>query len=170
MNLENIDLDKIKLAIFDFDGTLAIHKDKEYDKHRKQNKEKYYNYHINSYLYPDTFFEEIEPCVKSERLFNFINKLREKHIKIYCLSGMKFSFHLNAKKSFIKKYYGSDIEVLTCGTQELKLESLKMICLANNCKLDEIIFFDDKEEVVDLLNSNNIKAILVNGYEEINDN
>lgn len=39
--LENkkIDLSSIKVAIFDFDDTLAIHKDKDYLKHRNENEE-----------------------------------------------------------------------------------------------------------------------------------
>ena len=39
---------------------------------------------------------------------------------MYCLSGMKFSFHLKAKQKFINKQYGNDIEVISNGTQELK--------------------------------------------------
>lgn len=167
MDIENIDLDKIKVAIFDYDGTLAIHEDKNSSKRRKESEDNYFNYYINAYLNPETFYEEIEPCKKSERLFNFINRLREKHIKMYCLSGMKYSFDLKAKQSFINKHYGSDIEVISCGTQELKIDGVKMISMINKCKLEEIIFFDDREDVIELLCANNIKAILVNGDEEL---
>ena len=38
------ELDNIKVVIFDFDNTLAIHKDKEYLQKRKDNKEVYINY------------------------------------------------------------------------------------------------------------------------------
>ena len=36
---KKIDLSSIKVAIFDFDDTLAIHKDKDYLKHRNENEE-----------------------------------------------------------------------------------------------------------------------------------
>ena len=40
MKLEDIDLNGIKVVIFDFDDTLAIHKDKDYVKHRNESEEK----------------------------------------------------------------------------------------------------------------------------------
>ena len=100
-------------------------------------------------------------CIKSEVLYNFISKLRRKGIKIYCLSGMRFSFHLKAKQSFINKYYGDDIEVISTASQELKIEGVKIIQKLNDCMLDEILFIDDRSDVVNLLNSNGIKSILV---------
>ena len=89
----NIDLNSLKVAIFDFDDTLAIHKNKEYSKQRRQSEDNFLNYYLNAYLNPDSFYEDIEPCDKSDLLYELINKLRNKNIKMYCLSGMKFSFH-----------------------------------------------------------------------------
>ncbi len=165
MRIQNINLENIKVVIFDFDDTLAIHKDKEYSKHRKESEEKYLNYYLNAYKYPMEFYEQIEPCVKSEILYNFISILRNRGIKMYCLSGMKFSFHLEAKQNFINKYYGDDIEVISTASQELKIDGVKIIQKYNNCKLGEILFIDDRNDVVNLLNSNGIKTILVNDIE-----
>lgn len=161
MKIENINLENIKVVIFDFDDTLAIHKDKEYSKHRRESEDKYLSYYLNAYKNPKYFYEDIEPCIKSEVLYNFISKLRRKGIKIYCLSGMRFSFHLKAKQSFINKYYGDDIEVISTASQELKIEGVKIIQKLNDCMLDEILFIDDRSDVVNLLNSNGIKSILV---------
>ena len=122
MKIEDINLENIKIVIFDFDDTLAIHKDKDFCKHRRESEDKYLGYYLNAYKYPNNFFDDIEPCIKSEVLYNFINNLRNKHIKIYCLSGMRFSFHLKAKQSFINKYYGDDIEVISTASQETKVE------------------------------------------------
>ena len=44
-------LNKIKVAVFDFDDTLAIHKDKNYIQRRKGSND----YYIQAYLHPDTF-------------------------------------------------------------------------------------------------------------------
>lgn len=162
MMLNNINLDNIKVAIFDFDDTLAVHKDQDFAKHRRESEEKRLGYYLNAYQNPDTFYEDFEPCVKSETLYNFISYLRNKDIKIYCLSGMKYSFHLKAKQSFVNKHYGNDIEVISTATQELKIDGVKIIQRANNCKLAEIIFIDDRQDVVELLNINGIKAINVN--------
>lgn len=162
MKIGNINLDNIKVVIFDFDDTLAIHKDKDFCKHRRESEDKYLGYYLNAYKNPNTFYEDIEPCIKSEILYNFINNLRDNNIKMYCLSGMKFSFHLKAKQSFINKYYGSDIEIISCASQELKVDGVKIIQRFNNCNLEEILFIDDRQNVIELLNATGIKAIVVN--------
>ena len=164
MQMKNLDLKEIKIAIFDFDDTLAIHKNKDYA-HIREIDEKGLDYYLKAYQNPDAFYDEIEPCFRSEALYNFINKLRENNIKIYCLSGMRFSFHLKAKQSFVNKYYGSDIEVLSTGTQELKLSGVKILQKHNNCMLDEILFVDDREDVIELMRNNGVKAFLVSDFE-----
>ena len=64
MKLEDINLDNIKIVIFDFDDTLAIHKDKDYLKHRNESEEKRLDYYLNAYQNPEIFYKKIEPCVK----------------------------------------------------------------------------------------------------------
>ena len=162
MKLEDINLDNIKIVIFDFDDTLEIHKDKDYLKHRNESEEKRLDYYLNAYQNPEIFYKKIEPCVKSKILSNLINELRSKNIKMYCLSGMKFSFHFKAKQNFIKKHYGDDIELVSAGTQQLKLDGIKIIQRMNNCSLDETIFIDDYKDTINYLNDNGIKTIDVN--------
>lgn len=165
MRLDNINLNNIKVAIFDFDDTLAIHKDKDFTKHRSESEESFSNWYYNAYKSPNIFYEKIEPCTKSELLYKFINNLRNKKIKMYCLSGMKFSFHLKAKQAFIDKYYGNDIEVISTTSQELKLKGVKIIAKINNCGLNEILFIDDNTDVITLLEKNEVKSLLINDIE-----
>lgn len=162
MKLQDINLDNIKLAIFDFDDTLAIHKDKDFGKHRDESEENFVNFYFNAYINPDYFYDEIEPCIRSESLYKFINNLRNKKVKMYCLSGMKLTFHLEAKQAFINKHYGSDIKILSTSVQELKVKDTKILQKINNCNLDEILFVDDRKDVIELLLNNGIKAINVN--------
>jgi len=166
MKLNEIDLDNIKIAFFDFDETLAIHNDKDFIKHRNQGEDKRLGYYLNAYKNPDTFYEHIEPCIKSDILYNFINELRNRNIKIYCLSGMKNSFHLKAKQNFVSKHYGEDIEILSVATQESKLDGVKIIQMLYNCSLDEMIFIDDNKNTIEYLNNNGVKAFDVNNLEE----
>ena len=56
MKVQNINLDNIKVVIFDFDDTLAIHKDKDFCKHRRENENKYLGYYLNAYKEPNTFY------------------------------------------------------------------------------------------------------------------
>ncbi len=158
----NLNLDNIKIVIFDFDGTLAIHKDKDFAKHRNENEDKRLSYYSNAFQNPSKFYTEIEPCDRAEVLCNLIQELRNKNIKMYCLSGMKFSFHFKAKQNFISEQYGSDIELVSVGTQELKLDGIKIISRINNCSLDDILFIDDLEDTVNYLKSKNINVININ--------
>ena len=165
MKLDEVNLDEIKLVIFDFDETLAIHKDKDFIKHREESEENFVNFYYNAYNNPDCFYDEIEPCTKSEILDEFIKKLRKRKIKMYCLSGMKFSFHLKAKQSFINKHYGEDIEIISASSKELKLKGTKILKKINNCNLNEILFIDDRQDIIELLSQNGIKAILAENIE-----
>ena len=158
----NLNLDNIKVVIFDFDGTLAIHRDKDFVKHRNESEDKRLNYYKSAYQNSNNFFEKIEPCDKSEILYNLIEKLRNKNIKMYCLSGMKFSFHFKAKQDFINKKYGNDIELISVGTQQLKLDGIKIISRINDCNWNEILFIDDLEETVSYLKGNGINTININ--------
>ena len=159
--MNKIDLEKVKVVIFDFDDTLAIHKDKYFNIHREESEENFTSFYEKAYKYPEIFYEEIEPCSISETLLHLISELRNKNIKMFCLSGMKFSFHLKAKQSFINKHYGSDIEVITTSSQESKLPCVKIIQKICNCNLDEIIVIDDLDDTVNFLNNNGINAIKV---------
>ena len=160
-------LNNIKVAIFDFDDTLAIHQDADYQKHRNESEEKLFNYYLNAYLNPEKFYEIIEPCNMSESMLKLINILRENNVKIYCVSGMKFSFHLKAKEYFVHKYYGNDIEVISTSNQELKIDAAKIISKVNNCNLNEVLFVDDIEENIINFNNVGINALLPNDIDSL---
>ena len=137
MNLKNI-----KVAIFDFDDTLAFHIDREYIKHRK-NKNIYW---INAYKNPDIFYEKLEPCIAPKQMKDLINYCRNNRIKMYCLSAMRFSLHLKAKEIFIKNNYGNDIEFFSVSSQGRKIDVVNLMCEVHNCKYENVLFIDDMED------------------------
>lgn len=160
MDRSKIDFKKIKIAIFDFDGTLALHQDEEFARHRRENKEYYLNYYTNAYLYPETFYETIEPCEISVFLQNIIEYFKQKGVKIYCLSGMRFSFHQKAKEYFVHKYYSDTIEVIQTRPQESKVDAVEIMKRIHNCDYNEILFIDDIEEMVTQVRDMGIHAFL----------
>ena len=162
MKVINLDLNNIKVVIFDFDDTLAIHRDKDFDIHRNESEDKRLGYYLNAYENPKTFYEEIEVCDRSEVCYNLIEKFRKENIKMYCLSGMSFSFHFKAKQNFINKHYGNDIELISAGNQHLKLDGIKIIQRINSCELNEILFVEDLEDTINYLKNNGINVINVN--------
>ena len=158
--MNELDLSKIKVAIFDFDDTLAIHRDKDYLNKRKSSEENFVNFYKNAYLNPENFYDDIEICDMSDTLYKLIDILRKQGTKIYCLSGMKFSFQLKAKENFVHKHYGNDIEFLISKSQEMKVEGIKVIRAINNCNLDEILFVDELEENIDRFKKLGINALV----------
>lgn len=168
MKNKKIDLSKIKVAIFDFDDTLAIHKDRDFNKHRNETEDNLLNYYLNAYLNPQSFYETIEPCYILSSLQNLIKIFETKGIKMYCVSGMKFSFHLKAKEHFIHKYYSDNIEVISARTQQLKCDAAKIIGRINECNLNEILFVDDNKDNIIRLNNIGIQALLPEEIEKVN--
>ena len=57
------------------------------------------------------------------------------------------------------------MEVRILNNKELKLDDVKIIQILNNCDLEEILFIDDREDVINLLNSNSVNSILVRNIE-----
>ena len=167
MKIQNNDLKNIKVAIFDFDDTLAIHKDKDYLKHRNENEENLLNYYLNAYLNPESFYEIIEPCTISESLYKLINYLKNNNVRMYCVSGMKFSFHLKAKENFVHNHYNNNIEVISTRSQELKVDAIKIIKCINKCELNEILFVDDIKENIIRFNNIGINALLINEVDSL---
>lgn len=70
--INNLNLENIKVVIFDYDGTLAIYRDKDFVKHRNESEDKRLNYYLKAYQNPNSFYEKIELCDRSENLYNFI--------------------------------------------------------------------------------------------------
>lgn len=154
MNLSNI-----KIAAFDFDDTLAVHKDKDYVVHRKALNED--NYFKTAYLCPTEFYESIEVCIAPLEMQSFISYLRSLgSIKLYCISGMKHTLHFKAKEAFIHKHYGSDIELVAAGSQERKADVLRILQSAHDCRSDEVLFIDDRQDTINLLCKQGFNAIL----------
>lgn len=160
MENTKINFDSIKVAIFDFDDTLAIHKDRDFVKHRNENEDNLLNYYLKAYLNPNSFYETIEPCSTSNSLQKLITFFEKKGVKMYCVSGMRFSFHLKAKEYFVHKYYSDSIEVISTRSQELKNDAVKIIRRVNNCNLNEILFVDDIKENIVRFNNMGINALL----------
>ena len=54
-----------------------------------------------------------------------------------------------------------EIELFSAGSQQLKLDEIRIIQQICNWSLDEILFIDDRKDVEELMNSNSINAILI---------
>lgn len=114
---------KISVAFFDFDDTLAIHNN--WDNMEKENRERFYRLALN---HPDTFYEVYEPCIAPKETVDFVTKLANNDVKLYCLSGMRCCLNAEAKKAFLLKHYGPVFEFLSSSSQEAKQLVLNVLC------------------------------------------
>ena len=153
----NIDLNLIKVAIFDFDETLALHKSLDYMK--TTDEDMFISYYVNAYNNPENFYEVVEPCIPNEDICKLISILRNKKIKIYYVSGMK--------RHFVHKFFDKDIEVFSSGSQTAKIDATKIIAKINNCKLNEILFIDDIKKNIRKLNKSGVCSIMVDDVSSL---
>lgn len=156
-------LNKIKVAVFDFDDTLAIHKDKNYIQRRKGSND----YYIQAYLHPDTFYETIEPCYPSLVLQNVTAYCRLNNIPMFCVSGMRFSLHMDAKIAFIQKHYGNDIKFIIASSQERKADVVQVLKETNRCDTSEILFVDDMDCNISNMSDLGYSVVSVNDLKNI---
>lgn len=135
-----INLSNIKVAVFDFDDTLAVHRNKDYSINRDN------SYFIKARLNPAIFYTTIEPCYVLPEMLKVTERCREIGAVMYCLSGMRCSLHAEAKKAYIEQNYGDDIELLMAKSQAMKLEVIAMLQEIHKCKAEEILYVDDNVE------------------------
>jgi len=158
-----LDLTNIKIAVFDFDDTLAKHKNENYLKTRQSNKD---NYYLQAYMHPDIFYKEIEPCIAPANLKLLINYCKELGVKVFCISGMRYSLHKQAKEVFLHENYNKDIEFIQVSSQLLKIDAIRVLLKANSLNWNNILFVDDMEENVEMVRELGGNALLPNEANE----
>ena len=142
-------LNNIKIAVFDFDGTLAIHRDRNYVENRKADEDGYF---LKAYENPQDFFETIEPCTTNTDIKNLVSYCRNNGIPMFCVTGMRFSLHMPAKAAFIKKHYGNDIELIASAGQQHKSDVVRILMRHFNVSPEQVMFVDDMQTTLDMLN------------------
>lgn len=141
-------LNDIKVAIFDFDDTLAVHRNRNYVETRKEDEDGYF---LKAYENPQVFYETIEPCVADADMKNLVVYCRNEKIPMFCITGMRFSLHMPAKDAFIKKHYGNDIELITSADQGRKADVVRIMMRHFGLKPSQVLFVDDMQATLDLL-------------------
>lgn len=154
-------LEGIKIAIFDFDDTLALHKNQNYVKDR-ENAPDLDTYFLKAFQNPRIFYRVIEPCIAPEGMLSLVGYCRLNKIKMFCVSKMRYSLHQKAKEAFIEDSYGYDIKFVLASSVEKKLEVVRVLSKAYNLKYEEILYVDDCESIVKELKGYGANAISLN--------
>ncbi len=155
-----MDLSHIRLAIFDFDDTLAYHLNRNYmDMFTPENAPVFL---AGTYTKPENYFDEIEPCKAPEELQKLVEEMRRQGAKLYCLSGMWTSLHLKAKGSFVWKHYGEDVEMVAARDQQTKVLVVNVLKRVYDLDYSEILFVDDMEQNIEMMKELGVTAIHLN--------
>ena len=149
-------LANIKVAVFDFDDTLAIHKDSNYVENRKADEDGYF---LRAYENPQDFYETIEPCTVNDDMKNLVGYCRNERIPMFCVTGMRFSLHLSAKEAFIRKHYGNDIELIAAAVQERKIDVVRILIRHFGIQPEQLMFVDDMQKTLALIKPAGITCV-----------
>lgn len=159
-----ISLDPIKAAAFDFDNTLAIHREKKFMSKRAGDEDSYF---LQAYEDPEHFYDVEEPCAVNEELKELISICRARGIVMYCISGMRSSLNMKAKDCYIRKHYGEGIEVIATAGQERKQDVVRILTRHLHIKPEEMLFVDDLEATLEMLKETGVTGIHVSQIKEL---
>ena len=121
-------LNNVKVVAFDFDDTLAVHILPDYADHRED------DFFLKAHQNPESFYDDMEPCVANKPLQNVVQYCRDNGIPMYCISKMRFTLHMQAKENFLRTHYsGDDIDFISVSSNEIKNDVLKILCKKHGC-------------------------------------
>lgn len=129
-----LDLDKIKLAVFDYDDTLCIHQ-------RYLNDSRYRG-EANSLLILRGE-DEWKDCLPPEFMKKFISICYNKDIDMGLISCTDTYIRAEAKLKWVYDNYGVRMKNYCVGRQDLKIPMLQDLKDAFKLRKEEILFIDD---------------------------
>lgn len=141
-----INIDNLKLALFDFDDTLCIHKN-----HQTGSEEEYFK----KILLGQNAWET---CETNIHLKYFMEELIKRNIKLGLISTTVSFKHMEAKQKWVEQNYGIKLENYCVNTFENKLMMMKAISNAFNILPEEILIVDDLYENIERAANNNFQA------------
>lgn len=140
-----LNLDKIKVAFFDFDDTLCIH-----SLHRE------WGVQFSGSI-PSTIFDEFR-CADNVQMKQFINILVEKGVELHLISVARGAIR-PAKLAWVKEHYG--VSMIDSCTEEIeeKAGKMKEYCESRQLPCSEVLFVDDLWSSVEAAAAVGIRAL-----------
>lgn len=137
-----IDLQKLKVVVFDFDDTLCVHT--EHGSYDRQKTRDYFKAMINGKNWWDA-----NGAKPSKAMQMFIDLLKERDIPMYLCSAVTSSIHATRKVAWVSKKYGVYMSDLCVAEPEDKLNALLALVDALSVERDSILIVDDYYAVVE---------------------
>lgn len=133
-----IQIDKLKMVLYDFDDTLCIHLQHDYDENNKQS---IHLHNVNILKYGKDCYNE--NTTTSTHMKKFMKTCEKLGIRQGLISATTSYEHFISKQEWVKERYGINLENFCVGTVEAKQEILLAIADAYEYDRDEILVVDD---------------------------
>lgn len=144
-----IDMDKVKIALFDFDDTLCIHAqhgDEEEDHFVK-----------NMILGKDHWTEK--GCVPNKQIHSFLLYCKGIYVRIGLISWTGSFLHMKTKQKWAEeKYHPVKFENFCVGTLEGKIEIMQGLCEAYGYAREQILIVDDLYKTLSVAENRGFQA------------
>lgn len=135
-----IDLSGVKVALFDFDDTLCIHRKAD-------------NFDIGSYnvvmVKGEASYWDIMGSAPNKQMKAFMDKLSVDNVELGLISATSFMCTSVNKIEWVKRKYGYTLKNYCTGDFDSKVQIIKALISADNLSPDEILFVDDLYSNVD---------------------
>lgn len=128
-----INLDALKIVLFDFDDTLAI-----WNTHKCGEDDAEY---VRTVLDFGTL--TWQQCKPNKQMKQFMQMCKDKNIRMGLISKTCTVLHMHGKQQWVKENYGFELENFCVSEMPFKLEMLKGIEKAYGYQRDEIAIIDD---------------------------
>lgn len=130
-----IKLEEVKVALFDFDDTLCIHKN-----HASSTEKQHRLHHASIVRKELSMYSE---CTTSKHLKAFMLECKEKGVKLGLISATPSFAFSQVKHDWVLQKYGIDLENYCVGTFEAKLDVMIAISDAYKIPRSSILLVDD---------------------------
>lgn len=143
-----IDIQKVKMILWDFDDTLCFHSD-----HSSPLDEFDTEYNVGVLLNQDVY----STCDMNYTIKRFMDYAKRENKRQGLISGVTCFIHASNKENWVKEHYDIVLENYCVGSQEMKLGMMLAIAKACDYTRDEILLVDDVWE--------NLERAADNGFQ-----
>lgn len=136
-----INIDKLKMVLFDFDDTLAVH-----NEHKSGTAEDQLNYDTLAILGD---FDAYKDCAPNQNMVQFMQLCKDRKLQMGLISANTGYYHMDLKQKWVKEKYGISLEnyCVMLGEEE-KAKAICAIANAFYMNHDELLIVDDNPKVI----------------------
>ena len=135
-----VDLSRVKVALFDFDDTLCIH--------RKADNFGIESYNVAMVKGRVSYWDEMH-SQPNKQMRVFMDKLSVNNVELGLISATSFMCTAVNKIEWVKLKYGRTLKNYCTGDFDSKVQIIKALITADNLSPDEVLFVDDLYSNVD---------------------